>query len=67
MSQKTIEVQDIEVEHKDKKTELMIFATGNIYRETGTASKHVKDNTFSINVQLEKKNLKTKPECKIRS
>ena len=24
---------------KDKKMELMIFATGNIYRETGTASK----------------------------
>jgi hypothetical protein len=29
---------------KDKKQELMIFATGNIYRETGTASKEVEDN-----------------------
>jgi len=27
--------------------ELMLFATGNIYRRTGTASKHVEDNTFS--------------------
>jgi hypothetical protein len=28
---------------KDKKMEMMIFATGNIYRETGTASKYVED------------------------
>ena len=48
---------------KDKKMELMIFATGNIYRETGTASKHVKDNTFSINVQLEKK--KSKDQARV--
>ena len=32
---------------KDKEMELMLFATGNIYRRTGTASKHVEDNTFS--------------------
>ena len=28
---------------KDKKMEKMMFATGNIYRETGTASKYVED------------------------
>ena len=28
---------------KDKKMEKMIFATGNIYRGTGTASKYVED------------------------
>ena len=28
---------------KDRKQELMIFATGHIYRETGTASKEVED------------------------
>ena len=40
---------------KDKKMELMIFATGNIYRETGTASKHVEDKTFSMEIKREKK------------
>ena len=31
---------------KDRKQELMIFATGHIYRETGTASKEVEQNTI---------------------
>ena len=48
---------------KDKKMELMIFATGNIYRETGTASKHVEDKTFSMNVKLEKK--KSKDQARV--
>ena len=39
---------------KDKKMELMIFATGNIYRKTGTASKDVEDETYSINIKQEK-------------
>ena len=40
---------------KDKKMELMIFATGNIYRETGTASKDVEDKTYSMEIKREKK------------
>ena len=40
---------------KDKKMELMIFATGNIYRETGTASKDVEDTTYSMKIKREKK------------
>ena len=40
---------------KDKKMELMIFATGNIYRETGTASKEIEDKTFSMKIKREKK------------
>ena len=36
--------------------ELMIFATENIYRETGTASKHVEDKTFSMEHALNAKN-----------
>ncbi len=39
---------------KDKNMELMIFATGNIYRETGTASKEVEDKIFSMEIKLEK-------------
>ena len=39
---------------KDKKMELMIFATGNIYRETGTASKEIEDKTFSSEIKQEK-------------
>ena len=39
---------------KDKKMELMIFATGNIYRETGTASKEIEDKAFSFNLKQEK-------------
>ena len=31
---------------KDRKQELLIFATGNIYRETGTASKDVDQTTL---------------------
>ena len=37
---------------KDKKMELMIFATGNIYRETGTASK--KRLSFSFKKRVER-------------
>ena len=33
----------------------MIFATGNIYRETGTASKDVEDKTYSMEIKREKK------------
>ena len=40
---------------KDRKQELMIFAKGNIYRETGTASKEVKDEHYSKKMQLERK------------
>ena len=39
---------------KDRKQELMIFATGNIYRETGTASKNVEDKQYSENKIREK-------------
>ena len=39
---------------KDKKMELMIFATGHIYRETGTASKEIEDKTFSMKIQRER-------------
>ena len=38
---------------KDRKQELMIFATGNIYRETGTASKEVEDKQYSMNIKSE--------------
>ena len=39
---------------KDRKQELMIFATGHIYRETGTASKEVKDKQYSEMIKSEK-------------
>ena len=39
---------------KDKKMELMIFATGNIYRETGTASKEIEDERFSMKIKRER-------------
>ena len=39
---------------KDRKQELMIFATGNIYRETGTASKEVEDKQYSMKIKSEK-------------
>ena len=39
---------------KDKKQELMIFATGHIYRETGTASKEVEDKQYSEKIKSEK-------------
>eukprot|EP00944_MAST-04C_sp_MAST-4C-sp1_P012553 g12553.t1 len=42
---------------KDRKMELMIFATGQIYRETGTASRDVEDKRYSKNIKLEKKSL----------
>eukprot|EP00944_MAST-04C_sp_MAST-4C-sp1_P013632 g13632.t1 len=41
----------------DRKQELMIFATANIYRETGTASKEVEDKEYSKNIKSEKKSL----------
>ena len=39
---------------KDRKQELMIFATGNIYRETGTASKEVEQKSFVRKIKSEK-------------
>ena len=39
---------------KDRKLELMIFATGHIYRETGTASREVKDKQYSEKIKSEK-------------
>ena len=39
---------------KDKKMEFMIFATGNIYRETGTASKEIEDKTYSMSIRQER-------------
>ena len=39
---------------KDRKQELMIFATGHIYRETGTASKDVEDKQYSMKIKPEK-------------
>ena len=38
---------------KDRKQELLIFATGNIYRETGTASKEVEQKTFVRKIKSE--------------
>ena len=38
---------------KDRKQELMIFATGNIYRETGTASKEVIQKSFVQKIKIE--------------
>ena len=40
---------------KDRKQELMIFATGNIHRETGTASKEVEDKQYSMKIKSEKR------------
>ena len=39
---------------QDKKMEKMMFATGNIYRETGTASKYVEDRKHTTEMQMEK-------------
>ena len=39
---------------KDKKMEFMIFATGHIYRETGTASKEIEDKTYSMSIRQER-------------
>ena len=47
---------------KDRKQELMIFATGNIYRETGTASKEVELKSFVQKIKSEKKSLSKKIE-----
>jgi len=38
---------------KDKKMEKMMFATGSIYRETGTASKYVEDRKYLIRMRSE--------------
>ena len=38
---------------KDKKMEMMMFATGNIYRETGTASKYVEDREHIMRMRSE--------------
>ena len=37
----------------DSKMEKMMFATGHIYRETGTASKYVEDRKYSQKIQEE--------------
>ena len=42
---------------KDRKQELLIFATGNIYRETGTASREVEDKQYSMKLKSEKNSL----------
>ena len=47
---------------KDRKQELMIFATGHIYRETGTASKEVEDKQYLMKIKSEKKSLSKKIE-----
>ena len=47
-------VNGIYILFKDRKQELMIFATGNIYRETGTASKEVQDKQYSEMIKSEK-------------
>ena len=39
---------------KDRKQELLIFATGHIYRETGTASKEVEDKQYSEKIKSER-------------
>ena len=41
------------INFKDKKMEMMMFATGNIYRETGTASKYVEDTQHSMQMRRE--------------
>ena len=47
---------------KDRKQELMIFATGNIYRETGTASREVEDKQYSTKDKIREENLSKKVE-----
>ena len=37
----------------DSKMEKMMFATGHIYRETGTASNYVEDRSYSLEMQEE--------------
>ena len=38
---------------KDEKTQLLVFATGNIYRDTGTSSKYVEDEQFALKRRME--------------
>ena len=40
-------------EESMKKMEMMMFATGNIYRETGTASKYIEDREHSERMRSE--------------
>ena len=42
---------------KGRKQEPMVFATGNIFRETGTSSKEVEQKTFVRKIESEKKSL----------
>ena len=37
----------------DKSMKLMVFATGNIYKSTGTASEEIEDTEFSVKVERE--------------
>ena len=41
---------------KDQKMEMLLFATGNIYRETGTASATIKDEEFHVKMKREREN-----------
>ena len=50
---------------KDRKQELMIFATGNVYRETGTASKDVEQKSFVRKMKSEKKSPSKKVELQV--
>ena len=42
---------------KDRKQELLIFATGNIYRETGTVSTEVEDKRYLEKIKSEKRSI----------
>ena len=50
---------------KDRQQELMIFATGHIYRETGTSSKEVEEKQYSMKIQSEKKILSENTKLEI--
>ena len=51
--------------YKDRKQELMIFATGNIYRETGTALKEVERTTFVTKTKRSEKPRDRKSESQL--
>ena len=38
---------------RDKKMELLMFNTSNVYRETGTVSRYVTDEAFAASLQME--------------
>ena len=42
---------------KGRKQERMVFATGNIFRETGTSSKEVEQKTFVRKIESEKRSI----------